>query len=180
MAVGYNKRVPIYALGDSEPVIDGDAFVHPDAVIIGNVTIGPFSSVWPCAVLRGDHGLISIGSRTSVQDGAVLHTTPMFPTIVGDDCVIGHQVHLEGCTIESGCLVGNGSIVLHRAIVRTGALVGSNAVVTNDMEVPSGAMALGIPAKIRENAVDPAMIALGSQSYVANGQHFKAHLRRIG
>lgn len=178
--LGYNDGVPIYALGDSAPTIDADAYVHPDAVIIGNVEIGPFSSIWPCAVLRGDHGLIRIGSRTSIQDGAVLHTTPMFPTTVGDDCVIGHQVHLEGCTIESGSLVGNGSIVLHRAIVRAGALVGSNAVVTNDMEVPSGAMALGIPAKIRENAVDPAMIRLGSESYVANGQYFKANLRRIG
>ena len=110
----------------------------------------------------------------------MIHTTAEDPTVVGDDCVIGHLVHLEGCTIESGSLVGNGSIVLHRAVVRSGGLVGSNAVVTNDMEVPSGAMALGIPAKIRENAVDPAMIKFGADSYVANGQLFKANLRRIG
>ena len=172
--------MPIYALGDLEPTIHPDAFVHPDAVIIGSVTIGAFSSIWPCAVLRADHGTITIGERTSIQDGAVIHTTPMFPTTVGDDCVVGHQVHLEGCTIESGSLVGNGSIVLHRAIVRTGALVGSNAVVTNDTEVPTGAMALGVPAKIKEDVVHPDMIRVGAESYVANGQHFKANLRRIG
>ncbi len=177
--VDYNTCMPIYALGDLTPSIDPSAFVHPDAVIIGNVEIGAESSIWPCAVLRGDHGFIRIGARTSIQDGAVLHTTPMWPTIVGDDCVVGHQVHLEGCTIESGSLVGNASIVLHRAIVRSGALVGSNAVVTNDMEVPSGAMALGVPAKIRENAASADLIAKSSASYVENGRHFKANLRRI-
>lgn len=171
--------MPIYALGDIVPEIHPDAFVHPDAVIIGGVTIGAKSSIWPCAVLRGDNGRIFIGERTSIQDGSVLHTTPESPTTVGDDCVIGHLVHLEGCTIENGSLVGNGAIVLHRAIVRSGSLVGSNAVVTNDQEVPSGAMALGVPAKIRPDTVHPAMIELAAQSYVHNGARFKAELRRI-
>lgn len=169
----------VYALGDLVPTIHPDAWVHPEAVIIGAVTIGAFSTVWPCAVLRADHGTITVGERTSIQDGAVVHTTPNPVTTIGDDCVIGHMVHLEGCTIESGSLVGNGSIVLHRAIVRSGALVGSNAVVPNNMEVPSGAMALGVPAKIRENCVDPVMIKLSAESYVGNGKHYRQHLRRI-
>jgi carbonic anhydrase/acetyltransferase-like protein (isoleucine patch superfamily) len=175
----YRTSMAIYALGDRVPNIDPTAYVHPDATIIGNVTIGPESTVWPQAVLRGDHGFIIIGARTSIQDGCVIHTTPHAPTVVGDECVIGHLVHLEGCTIESGSLVGNASIVLHRAIVRTGALVGANAVVTNDMEVPSGAMALGIPAKIRPDCVDPAMIADGMRAYVHNGHDYRANLRRI-
>ena len=169
----------IYALGDAVPQIHPDAFVHPDATIIGNVWIGAHSSVWPQAVLRGDNGEIHIGACTSIQDGSVLHATPDHFTIVGDDCVIGHLVHLEGCTIESGSLIGNGAVVLHRAIVRSGALVGSNAVVPNDMEVPSGAMALGIPAKIRENTVVAEMISTGAQSYVLNGARYKTQLRRI-
>ena len=169
----------IYALGDAVPQIHPDAFVHPDATIIGNVWIGAQASVWPQAVLRGDNGEIRIGERTSIQDGSVLHATPDHFTIVGDDCVIGHLVHLEGCTIESGSLIGNGAVVLHRAIVRSGALVGSNAVVPNDMEVPSGAMALGIPAKIRPDCVAPEMIAMGAQSYVMNGARYKTQLRRI-
>ncbi len=171
--------MPIYALGGAEPKIHPTAFVHPEAVIIGNVSIGEESSVWPCAVLRGDDGHIAIGARTSIQDGSVLHTTPEFPTTVGDECVIGHIVHLEGCTVESGALVGNGAVVLHEAVIRSGALVGSNAVVPNRMEVPSGAMALGVPAKIRPDSVDPAVIAEGMQSYVDRAKLFRAQLRRL-
>ena len=115
--------MPIYALGDQVPKIDESAYVHPDAVVIGSVTIGPGSSIWPGAVLRGDDGEIRIGARTSIQDNAVLHTTPADFTIVGDDCVIGHIVHLEGCTVMNGSLVGNGAMVLHRSVVRPGAIV---------------------------------------------------------
>jgi carbonic anhydrase/acetyltransferase-like protein (isoleucine patch superfamily) len=171
--------MPIYALGEHEPKIDPSAFVHPEAVIIGDVRIGPESSIWPCAVLRGDEGYISIGARTSIQDGSVLHTTPEWPTIVGDDCVIGHIVHLEGCTVENGSLVGNGSVVLHRAMIRSGALVGANAVVTNDTEVPSGAMALGIPAKIRPDCVAPEMISYGAASYLERARTYPKLLRRL-
>jgi len=170
----------IYALGDIEPRIHPGAFVHPDAVVIGDVTIGESSSVWPCAVLRGDDGQVIVGARTSIQDGCVLHTTSRWPTTVGDDCVIGHLVHLEGCIVEDGALVGNGSIVLHRAVIRTGALVGSGAVVPNGMEVPSGAMALGIPAKLREGAVDPRGIQEAKDSYVRRVQRYKTDLRQIG
>jgi len=172
--------MPIYALDDVEPTIHDTAFVHPDAVIIGDVEIGEESSVWPCAVLRGDEGRITVGARTSIQDGAVLHTTLEWATTVGDECVIGHIVHLEGCTIESRALVGNGSIVLHRAIVRTGALVGANAVVTNDTEVPAGAMALGVPARIRPDSVTPDMISDGVESYLQRARTYPDRLRRIG
>jgi carbonic anhydrase/acetyltransferase-like protein (isoleucine patch superfamily) len=169
----------IYALGEFEPRIHPGAYVHPDAVVIGRVEIGAESSVWPSAVLRGDDGDIVVGARTSIQDGSVLHTTASNPTTVGDDCVIGHLVHLEGCTIEDGALVGNGSIVLHRAIVRAGALVGAGAVVPNGMEVPARAMALGIPAKVRENAVDPEHITHARDSYVRRVSRYRAELRRL-
>ncbi len=142
----YGAAVAIYALGDQEPSISGDAFVHPEATIIGSVTIGAPSSVWPGAVIRGDGGEIRIGERTSVQDNAVLHTTPEWPTIVGNDCVLGHLIHLEGCTIEDHVLIGNASMVLHRCVIRTGSIVAANAVVLNDTEVPSGAIAVGTPA----------------------------------
>lgn len=170
----------IYALGDVEPTIHPEAFVHPDATVIGGVTIGAQSSVWPQAVLRGDNGTITVGARTSIQDGSVIHTTPMLPTVIGDDCVIGHLVHMECCTIESGSLVGSGSIVLHGAIVRSEAIVGANAVVPNGMEVPSRAMALGVPAKLKLDVVEPElMIQLGARSYVHNGERFRRELRRL-
>ncbi len=170
----------VYALGDLVPQIDPTAFVHPDATVIGNVVIGAESSIWPRAVLRGDYGSIVVGARTSIQDGSVIHTTERYPTIIGDDCVIGHLVHVECCTIEDGALVGSGSIVLHRAIIRSQAVVGANAVVPNDMEVPSRAMALGVPAKLRLDTVDPeALIARGARNYVRNGARYREELRRL-
>ncbi|HUV10103.1 MAG TPA: gamma carbonic anhydrase family protein [Acidimicrobiia bacterium] len=169
----------IYALGDVEPDIHPDAFVHPDATVIGNVTIGAQTSIWPQAVLRGDYGRIVIGARTSIQDGTVIHCTREHPTVVGDDCVVGHLAHLECCTIEDGALVGTNSVVLHRAVVRSGALVGASAVVPNDMEVPARAMALGVPAKLRLDAVADGMIADLAQGYVQNARRFSVELRRL-
>jgi carbonic anhydrase/acetyltransferase-like protein (isoleucine patch superfamily) len=172
--------VPIYALGELEPTIHPDAFVHPDAVIIGQVTIGAQSSIWPGAVLRGDEGYISIGARTSIQDNCVLHTTLEHPTIVGDDCVVGHIVHLEGCTIESGVLVGNGSIVLHRVVVHSGAIVAANAVVLNDTVVPSGAVAAGVPAVIKPGRARVADIESGVANYLRRATLYRESMRRIG
>lgn len=171
--------MPIYALGDLVPDIDPTAFVHPDAVVIGDVVLGEDSSVWPGAILRGDTGGIRIGARTSVQDGSVLHCTPELPTVVGDDCVIGHIVHLEGCVIEDEALVGNGAIVLHQAVVRTRSLVGANALVPAKMEVPTGQMALGIPAKLRDGRPGTDLVKLNADIYVERGRLYKRDLRRL-
>jgi carbonic anhydrase/acetyltransferase-like protein (isoleucine patch superfamily) len=171
--------VSVFALGERVPSIDPSAFVHPDATVIGAVTIGPESTVWPGAVLRGDYGEIFVGARTSVQDGSVVHATAELPTRIGDECVIGHLAHLEGCTVENRSLVGSGSVVLHRAVVRTGALVGAGAVVPNDMEVPPYALALGVPAKIRPDAVPEGAHDEGVALYVANGKRYREQLRRI-
>ena len=144
--------MPIYALDELIPVIDPDAYVHPDAVIIGNVALGPGASVWPGAVLRGDPGLIRIGDRTNIQAGTIVHTTQDWPTIIGADCVVGHRAHLEGCVVEDGCLIGSGSLVLNRARVHTGAVVAAAALVRQGMVVPAGALAVGVPATVREEA----------------------------
>ena len=158
--------MPIYALGDSSPSIHASAFVHPDAVVIGDVTIGAGASIWPCAVLRGDSGPIRIGERTNVQDGAVIHTAAHLPTVIGDDCVIGHLAHLECCTVEDICLIGSNSVVLHEARVESTALVGASALIPNRMIVPAGALAVGVPAKIREGA------SPGREAILANAIHY--------
>src|ERR687898_783982 len=130
-AASRSDAMPVYALGEVEPSIDGAAYVHPDAVVIGDVTIGPESSVWPSAVLRGDPGGIIIGARTSIQDGTVIHTTPITPTRIGDECVVG-----------------------------AGALVPGN------LRVPRRAMALGVPATLKLDAVRPdAQIRTGMEVY---------------
>ena len=159
--------------------IHPDAFVHPDATIIGSVTVGAGSSIWPGAVLRGDDGYIRIGRNTSIQDGSVLHTTPMYPTVVGDDCIIGHIVHLEGCTVEDRAQVSNGAIVLHQVVVRTGSIVAANAVVLNGLEVPTGAIAVGAPATIKEGRAKMDVVAMGVQSYVHKTKRYREEMRRI-
>ncbi|MGH9086258.1 MAG: gamma carbonic anhydrase family protein [Acidimicrobiales bacterium] len=172
--------MPIYALGDVEPSIDPSAYVHPDAVVIGDVTLGAESSVWPGAVLRGDLGGIVVGARTSIQDGTVIHTTPTDPTNVGPECVVGHNVHLEGCRIGRGSLIGSGATVLNGAVVEEEALVGAGALVAGGMVVPSRALALGVPAKIKLDAVDPAVqIAPGMHVYLERARTYRAQLRRI-
>jgi carbonic anhydrase/acetyltransferase-like protein (isoleucine patch superfamily) len=169
----------VYAIGDAVPEIHPEAYIHPDATVIGQVSVGAGSTVWPGAVLRGDYGTITIGDRTSIQDGTVVHATETLPTVIGSDCVVGHIAHLEGCVVEDGCLIGSGSVVLHKAVVRAGALVGAGAVVNNGMEVPARAMALGVPAKIRQDAVAEGSFDDAVARYVANGARYRAQLRRI-
>ncbi len=169
--------MPVYALGSVEPRIDPSAFVHPEAVVIGDVTIGARSSIWPCAVLRGDYGTIMIGEETSIQDGTVVHAVPMFPTIIGSRCVVGHLAHLEGCTLEDESLAGSGSTILHQAVVGTGATVGANAVVPNKLEVPPGALAIGVPAKIHYARSNAELIRISAANYVKNAERYRAELR---
>ncbi|MFM9135833.1 MAG: gamma carbonic anhydrase family protein [bacterium] len=169
----------LYALGDRLPSIDPSAFVHPDAVIIGDVRIGPESTVWPMAVLRGDHGSIRVGARSSVQDGTVIHCTAEHDTVVGDECTIGHLAHLEGCVLEDGSLVGSGATVLHRAVVGTGALVAAGALVPPGLLVPPGALARGVPARIVPDGADPAIREHAVRTYVRNAHWYAAELRRL-
>ena len=171
--------MPIYELEGVAPRIHADAFVHPDAVVIGDVVIGSESSVWAGAVLRGDFGNITVGAGSSIQDGTVIHAGPGFPTVIGDGCVVGHLTHLEGCILEDESLAGSGSIVLHWAVISRGATVGANAVVPNNMIVPPGALALGVPAKIFADRSDVPMIRLSAAEYVSNAKRYRTSLRRL-
>jgi carbonic anhydrase/acetyltransferase-like protein (isoleucine patch superfamily) len=169
----------VYALGDVVPRIDPAAWLHPQAVVIGNVTIGPEASIWPCAVLRGDFGLIEIGARTSIQDGTVVHTTPENPTIVGPECVVGHNAYLEGCTIEPEVLVGSLAAVLPGAVVGRGAVIAAGAVVTRGTHVPARALARGVPARIEPDAVETGRFADGVQRYVDMAARYRRELRLL-
>jgi carbonic anhydrase/acetyltransferase-like protein (isoleucine patch superfamily) len=171
--------VPIYALGELEPDIHPDAYIHPDAVVIGDVTIGAFSTVWPTTVLRGDHGRILIGERTSVQDGTIVHTTSRQFTVIGNECTIGHNVHIEAATIADRCLISSGSVVLNGSRVDEGAVVAAGAVVSPNSHVPARRMALGVPARIREDYEVPAgAFKYAVDSYVERGKKFRTELRR--
>jgi carbonic anhydrase/acetyltransferase-like protein (isoleucine patch superfamily) len=163
----------LYALGDDRPRIHPAAYVHPEAVLIGEVRVGAGASVWPGTIIRADNGPIVIGARTSVQDGAVIHTQLTNQTRIGSDCVIGHLAHLEGCVLEDLVLIGSGAVVLERVICRTPSLVGAGAVVSPGTEVPAGAMALGVPARIRPGAVDRASVRSNADAY--SSRHLPQH-----
>ncbi|MFD4198749.1 gamma carbonic anhydrase family protein [Amycolatopsis thermoflava] len=170
----------IYALGELTPSIHPTAFVHPDATVIGDVRIGPNASVWPQTVLRGDNGYIEIGERSNVQDGCVLHCTAQDPTVLGPSSAIGHAVHVEGARIGSGCLIASGSVVLNGSVIEDGAMVGAGAVLSYSSHVPSGHIALGVPAKVRENkSFGPEKIRRVVDGYVERAQWFRGALRRI-
>jgi carbonic anhydrase/acetyltransferase-like protein (isoleucine patch superfamily) len=171
--------VPIYALGEYEPAIDATAWIHPEAVVIGNVTLGPESSVWPCAVLRGDFGSIEIGARTSVQDGTVVHCGAEYPTLVGADCIVGHNAYLEGCTVEEQVLVGSMATVLPHCRVRRGAVIAAGAVLIWGTEVPALALARGVPAQIESGAVEEGRWASGPRHYVEMAQRYARELREV-
>jgi len=172
--------MPIYALGDQEPVIDSSAYVHPDAVIIGSVTIGPRASIWPTAVLRADYGRIEVGADTSIQDGTVVHCTSRHPTLIAERCTIGHNAHLEGCDIRHDSLIGSGSVVLALAVVGPHAMVGAAAMVPGGTLVPPGARALGVPARITPGVIEEGSLDRYVDLYVANGKRYAAELRRLG
>ncbi len=171
--------VSIYALDDDEPQIDETAYVAPDAVVIGRVTIGPQASVWPGAVLRGDHGYITVGARTSVQDGTIVHCTARYPTIIGDDCVVGHNAHLEGCVVEPGCLIGSGSVTLNRVVIGRGSIVAAGAVLAEGFVVPAGSLVAGVPAMVKRSAVDTRWTEQAVRNYIATARHHRTGLRRI-
>ena len=171
--------MPIYELNGRSPQIHESAFVHPDAVLIGDVRIGANSSIWPSAVLRGDSSYIAIGQDTSIQDGSIIHCQTQFPTIIGSRCVVGHNTHLEGCVIEDKCLIGSGSTVLEKVLVKKGALVAAQSLVPPGKTIPEKALALGVPIKIKENAVEENSFEDGVNHYLELTKIYKNTLKRI-
>lgn len=171
--------MPVYTLHGAKPKIHPSAFIHPDAVLIGNVTVGADSSVWPRAVLRADFGDIRVGERTSIQDGTVLHTTEEWPTEIGDECVVGHNTHLEGCVVEDRCLIGSGSVTLNRAAVRAGSIVGAQALVPEGFEVPPGSMALGVPVRIVRILDNTPWIDYGVGEYLSARRRYNEEMAPV-
>lgn len=172
----------IYQLGDLIPNIHPDAYISPEATIIGNVTIGAFSSVWPRVVIRGDNDAITIGAGTSIQEGSVLHIDAGCPLKIGDHVTVGHQVMLHGCTIADGALIGIQAIVLNNAVIGKNCLVGAGAVVTEGKEFPEGSLIIGAPAKVaRELSPENiARLASSAKNYIDRASSFKKNLIKIG
>ncbi|MGH9818017.1 MAG: gamma carbonic anhydrase family protein [Candidatus Acidiferrales bacterium] len=132
------------------PQVAASAYVDAQATVIGDVVIGEHSSVWPAVVIRGDVNWIRIGARTNVQDGSVLHVMrDEWPLLLGDSVTVGHGCVLHGCTIESRCLIGMGSIVLNGAKIGAGSIIAAGTLVPERTEVPPGSLYMGHPGKFR-------------------------------
>ncbi len=171
----------LYKLGDVSPTIASSAYVAPSASIIGKVVLEDHSSVWFGATLRGDNETVSIGAQSNVQDGAVLHTDPGFPLMVGAQASVGHQAMLHGCTIGEGSLIGIQAVVLNAAVIGRGCLVGAGAVITERKVFADGTLILGAPAKVvRELTAEERENLLGvAANYAARGAYYRSHLQLI-
>ena len=159
------------------PQIAGSAYVDPAAVVIGDVTLGEHASAWPAVVIRGDVHFIRIGARTNIQDGSVLHVMrDEHPLILGDGVTVGHGCILHGCTIESRCLIGMGSIILNGAKIGAGSIVAAGTLVPEGVAVPPGSLFMGHPGKFRRalTAADLESIDDYAARYVEYKDSYKA------
>ncbi len=172
----------IYQLGDDAPRLAPGAWVADSAQLIGRVQLGAGASVWYGAVLRGDNEWITLGARTNVQEGSVLHTDLGFPLTLGDDVTVGHQVMLHGCTVGDGSLIGIQAVVLNGAKIGRNCLVGAGAVVTEGKEFPDNSLILGAPAKVvREISPEQAArLKMSALHYVENAERHRTLLKKIG
>lgn len=145
------------------------AWIHPTAVVLGDVQLGADVSVWPTAVLRGDSDRITVGAGSNLQDGVVVHVDPGLPCTIGARCVVGHRAIVHGCTIEDEVLIGMGAIVLNGAVVGAGSIIGAGAVVREGLVVPPMSLVLGVPGKVMRavSEAERARTVDGALRYVA-------------
>ncbi len=159
------------------PQIAASAYIDPAAVVIGDVTIGENSSVWPCVVIRGDVHWIRIGARTNIQDGTICHVMrDEHPLQLGDNVTVGHGAILHGCNIESRVLVGMGAMILNGAKIGAGSIIAAGTLVTEGAVVPPGSLFMGQPGKFRRALTpeDQASIDGYAQRYVEYSETYKA------
>jgi carbonic anhydrase/acetyltransferase-like protein (isoleucine patch superfamily) len=161
------------------PRIAGTAYVHPLAVVIGDVVLQERVSVWPTAVIRGDTDRVEIGEESNVQDGTIIHVDHGVPTMIGRRVAIGHRAIVHGATIHDDVLVGMGAIVLNRAVIGSGTIVGAGAVVREGMEIPPQSLVVGVPARVvrQTTAAERERIASTVRSYLALQEEYRAGRR---
>ena len=175
--------MPLYTLDGRRPTLPplGSYWIAPSASLIGDVRLGEDVGIWFGAVLRGDNDTIVIGARTNVQEGCTMHTDAGFPVTIGEDCTIGHNAVIHGCTIGDGTLIGIGSVLLDGAKIGKGCLVGARALITEGKEFPDHSLIIGSPAKVSRTLDAEAIAELlaSAKHYVENWRRFARGLKRI-
>jgi carbonic anhydrase/acetyltransferase-like protein (isoleucine patch superfamily) len=173
----------LFSLGDRHPVLptDGRYYIAPGAVVLGDVRLGEDANIWFGATLRGDNDPITIGARTNIQDGSVLHTDVGSPLTIGADVTVGHKVMLHGCTIGDGSLIGIGAVILNRAVIGKNSIVGAGSLVTEGKVYPDGVLLVGSPARVVRELTHEQIAALkmSAAHYVQNANRFRTDLKAI-
>ncbi len=185
MTSDHSKSITIAAINGKSPRIHSSAFIAPGCRIVGDVEIGPDSSVWYNCVIRGDANRVVIGARTNIQDGSIVHCdSPKprrpdgFPTIIGDDVLIGHLAMVHGCILEDRAFVGLGSIVMDGTTIESDGMLAAGAMLTPGKVIKSRQMWMGRPAVFTRDLTDEALadMQLGVRNYVVNGRNHAASL----
>lgn len=172
----------VYEFDGVRPTLSESVFVAPNATVLGDVHVGPSSSLWFGAVVRGDVFPIRIGARTNIQDNSVVHVTGgKSKTTVGDDVTVGHMVLLHGCTIGDRCLIGMGTVVLDDVVVGNECFIGAGSLLPPRMIVPPRSFVLGRPAKVVRPLRDVELVSIRESSvhYVEYSRKFRASLRLV-
>jgi len=173
----------LYEISNIRPTLPeaDDFFVAASAAVIGNVILERNTSVWFNAVLRGDNEPITLGEGTNVQDGAVLHTDPGYPLVIGSHVTVGHMAMLHGCVIGDNSLIGINAVILNGAKVGTNCLIGANSLVSERKQIPDNSLVMGSPGKVIRTLSDEQAAGLRANAdvYIRNFRRFKAHLRPL-
>ena len=169
----------IYSIGDRQPVLGREAWIAPNATVIGDVILGDEASIWWNAVVRGDNDTITIGSGTNIQDGSVLHADDGVPLTLGDRVTVGHLVMLHGCTIGEESLIGIKSVILNRAVIGRHCIIGANSLIPEGKVIPDRSLVMGSPGKVVRQLSDEevAKLQLAAQGYVDNARRYRAELK---
>jgi carbonic anhydrase/acetyltransferase-like protein (isoleucine patch superfamily) len=170
----------IYSLGDHRPVLGREAWVAPNATVIGDVRLGDEASIWWNAVVRGDNDTITIGAGSNIQDGSVLHADEGVPLTIGANVTVGHLVMLHGCTIGDESLIGIKSVILNRAVIGRHCIIGANSLIPEGKVIPERSLVMGSPGKVVRQLSDEevARLLLAAQGYVENARRYRAELKQ--
>ena len=157
---------------------EGDYWIAPNAVLIGNVRLGREASIWFGAILRADDDVIEIGERSNIQDGCVLHVDPGYPLTIGDNCTIGHKAMLHGCRIGSNTLIGMCSTILNGAQIGRNCLIGANTLITENKVIPDNSVVMGAPGRVVRELDEAGISGLtkGADLYVERWRRYQREL----
>jgi carbonic anhydrase/acetyltransferase-like protein (isoleucine patch superfamily) len=169
----------VYSLGERKVILNGECFIAHNATVVGAVVIHDQASLWFNAVARGDNELITIGERTNIQDGAVLHADPGIPLTIGKNVTVGHKAMLHGCTIGDGTLIGIDALVMNHAVVGRGSLIGARSLITEGKVIPDGVLVMGSPGKVVRELTPEEKDGLLkiAESYVRRSKLFREQMK---